>query len=85
MASPSRNIEPPKYHADDTAAGMMMTSGSVAGHRESLASSAAAANDRTAPPNILVAIQQQLGLKLEATKDPAEVMVVDHVEKPSAN
>lgn len=31
------------------------------------------------------AIQEQLGLKLEATKAMTDVIVIDHVEKPSAN
>jgi uncharacterized protein (TIGR03435 family) len=38
-----------------------------------------------APPNLYTAIQEQIGLKLEATKAPADVMVIDAVEKPSAN
>ena len=38
-----------------------------------------------AAPPIFVALQDQLGLKLESTKGPAEVLVIDHVEKPSAN
>jgi uncharacterized protein (TIGR03435 family) len=38
-----------------------------------------------APPNLYTAIQEQIGLKLEATKAPAEVLVIDHVEKPSEN
>jgi uncharacterized protein (TIGR03435 family) len=38
-----------------------------------------------APPNLYTAIQEQLGLKLDATKALAEVMIVDHVEKPSEN
>jgi uncharacterized protein (TIGR03435 family) len=38
-----------------------------------------------APPNLYTAIQEQLGLKLEATKAPTDVLVVDHVEKPSEN
>jgi uncharacterized protein (TIGR03435 family) len=38
-----------------------------------------------APPNLYTAIQEQIGLKLDATKAPADVMVVDHVEKPSEN
>ncbi len=38
-----------------------------------------------APPDIFAAMQQQLGLKLESTKAPVEVLVIDKVEKPSAN
>jgi uncharacterized protein (TIGR03435 family) len=38
-----------------------------------------------APPALYTAIQEQIGLKLDATKAPAEVFVVDHVEKPSEN
>ena len=38
-----------------------------------------------APPNLYTAIQEQVGLKLEATKAPADVMVIDRVEKPSDN
>ncbi|MBV8847230.1 MAG: DUF3738 domain-containing protein [Bryobacterales bacterium] len=30
-------------------------------------------------------IQSQLGLKLKSTKGAATVLVIDHVEKPSAN
>jgi uncharacterized protein (TIGR03435 family) len=37
------------------------------------------------PPNLYTAIQEQTGLKLEATKAPADVMIIDHVEKPSEN
>jgi uncharacterized protein (TIGR03435 family) len=39
----------------------------------------------SAPPNLYTAIQEQIGLKLDATKAPADVMVIDHVEKPSEN
>jgi uncharacterized protein (TIGR03435 family) len=36
-------------------------------------------------PDIFTAIQEQLGLKLESTKGPVDVIVIDHIEKPSAN
>jgi uncharacterized protein (TIGR03435 family) len=42
-------------------------------------------DNASAPPNLYTAIQEQIGLKLEATKAPADVMVIDHVEKPSDN
>jgi uncharacterized protein (TIGR03435 family) len=38
-----------------------------------------------APPNLYTAIQEQIGLKLDATKAPAEVLIIDRVEKPSDN
>lgn len=39
----------------------------------------------TGKPNIFQAFQEQLGLKLESTKAPADVIVVDKAEKPSDN
>ena len=38
-----------------------------------------------APPGLFTAIQEQTGLRLDATKAPVGVIVVDHVEKPSEN
>jgi uncharacterized protein (TIGR03435 family) len=44
-----------------------------------------ATGDANAAPGLFTAVQQQLGLKLEAVKAPADVIVIDHVERPSAN
>lgn len=38
-----------------------------------------------APPGLFTAIQEQIGLKLEAVKAPADVLVIDKVERPGAN
>jgi uncharacterized protein (TIGR03435 family) len=36
-------------------------------------------------PDLFAAMQQQLGLRLEAAKGPAEVLVIDQVARPSEN
>jgi uncharacterized protein (TIGR03435 family) len=41
--------------------------------------------EASAGPSLFSALQQQLGLRLEATKGPADVLVIDHVDKPSEN
>jgi uncharacterized protein (TIGR03435 family) len=42
--------------------------------------------DTTAHPDIFGAVQQQLGLKLEISKAPLDVLIIDHAEKiPIAN
>jgi uncharacterized protein (TIGR03435 family) len=44
-----------------------------------------AADDAEAPPDLFTAMQEQLGLKLQATKAPVDVLVIDKVSKPSEN
>ena len=36
-------------------------------------------------PSIYTALQDQLGLKLVAQKEPVEVYVIDHIDQPSPN
>jgi uncharacterized protein (TIGR03435 family) len=48
------------------------------------------ANIDTAPadnnlPSLFTAVQEQLGLKLESTKAPVQILVIDHVERPTAD
>jgi len=42
-------------------------------------------DDPNAPPSLYTALQEELGLKLEATKAKADVMAIDHIEMPSGN
>jgi uncharacterized protein (TIGR03435 family) len=49
---------------------------------------AAGSPDATDPddaPSIFTALQERLGLKLEPGKAPVDVLVIDHIEKPSRN
>jgi uncharacterized protein (TIGR03435 family) len=43
------------------------------------------ADPTTAPPGLFTAIQEQLGLRLESTRLPVEVFVIDRLDKPTAN
>jgi uncharacterized protein (TIGR03435 family) len=47
------------------------------------------ANGATPPedsaPSIFTALQEQLGLKLESSKEPVDTIVIDHVQLPSKN
>jgi len=47
----------------------------------------AAGNGSTAPsgPSLFTAIEEQLGLKLESSRGPLPVLVIDNVQKPSEN
>jgi uncharacterized protein (TIGR03435 family) len=44
-----------------------------------------AATDETGGPSIFTAVQEQLGLKLETSKAPLDVLVIEDVEKPAEN
>ena len=54
------------------------------GHPPKVAATDAAGRDAAAP-GLSEALQQQLGLRLSTEKIPVDVLVVDGVEKPSAN
>ena len=44
-----------------------------------------ASADTTAAPSIFTAIQETLGRKLVTAKEPIDVLVIDHVARPTAN
>jgi uncharacterized protein (TIGR03435 family) len=47
-------------------------------------SGAGAATDSPGP-SLFTALEEQLGLRLESTKAPVDVLIIDHVEQPSPN
>jgi uncharacterized protein (TIGR03435 family) len=45
----------------------------------------AAPADTESGPSLFTAIQEQLGLRLEPVRAPVQILVVDHIERPSEN
>ncbi len=43
------------------------------------------ATDADSLPDLFTAFQQQLGLRLESTRGPVDIVVVDSIERPSEN
>ena len=43
------------------------------------------ANDLDPTPPMDRALQEQLGLKVEAAKAPVKMLIIDHIDKPSQN
>lgn len=46
---------------------------------------AAATSSSEPAVSIFTALQERLGLKLEATTGPVDVLVIDHIERPTEN
>ncbi len=53
--------------------------------RQFIINKKAGALDADTGQSVFTAVQEQLGLKLEPRKEPAEILIIDRAEKPSGN
>jgi len=53
--------------------------------RDPLSSTSDAQQSASSPPDIFRAVEDQLGLKLTATRGLVDILVIDHIEKPTEN
>jgi uncharacterized protein (TIGR03435 family) len=66
--------------------GMMPPPGHMEGPPGAIGAGPAPAGGGETGPNLVTAVQEQLGLKLESKKGPLDLIVVDHIEKtPTEN
>jgi uncharacterized protein (TIGR03435 family) len=42
-------------------------------------------SDTDSGPSLFTAVQERLGLKLQASKSPVEVLVIEHIDRPTRN
>jgi uncharacterized protein (TIGR03435 family) len=76
------------FHLEFAPALRMPGHGLPGDHERDEAAAANANNPLPPPetgPNLLVSLQEQIGLKLSSEKGPVSVLIIDHVEKPTAN
>jgi uncharacterized protein (TIGR03435 family) len=55
------------------------------GQAPSVESVGSAPPDSSSEASLFTAIQEQLGLRLESTKGPVEMLIIDHIERPRGN